>query len=102
MLKKHKLTSFKNCAHLSDDYWQHPVERTNYLVKDAIRKKFGAVRTISITKIVQVLKRAQQSFIFGHCKAIYKASLQYNKAKRYQCNNQTYNNIWFLIECHNS
>ena len=54
--KNKLIKSARNCGHLSDDYWQNPIEWYNYLVKDELRKKLGAVKAVSITDTVQILK----------------------------------------------
>ena len=69
--KNKLIKSARNRAHLSDDYWQNPIEWSNYLVKDELRKKLGAVKTVSITDTLQVLKERNIRLYSNACKAIY-------------------------------
>ena len=77
--EKYKQKSFKDkliksareSAHLSENYWQNPVEWANYLVKDELRKKLGTAKTVAITDAVEVLKERNIRLYSNVAKAIY-------------------------------
>ena len=94
-LKNKLVKGAKNHAHLSDDYWQNPIEWSNYLVKDELRKKLSAVETASITDTLQVLKERNIRLHSTVCKAIYNDGLykRYIPFNHFQINY----NEWFSL-----
>ena len=66
--KKKNIKNERNCANLSDDYCQSPVESSENLVKDELTKKLGAVKTVSMADIVQGPKGCNVRLYLNVCK----------------------------------
>ena len=70
-------------------------ERFNYIFKDELRKKLGAVKTASITDTVQVLKKRSTHLYSNACKAIYNHGL-YKLSTPFEDLQMNYNE-WFSL-----
>lgn len=94
--KNKLIKSARNSAHLTDDYWQNPVEWANHLVKDELRKKLGTVNNAKITDVVEVLKERNMRLYTNVCKAVYNTNGPYKLSPEFQHFEMSHDD-WFAL-----